>query len=115
MQHIESPASADRISKFMQGNAASCGDLRRRLAVLRFPGGPPSAAGAAAAGEQEIQALERITALQAGTAGWHLALLTAVQGGLLLAQAQHTTDALEAALDTVIAHIRDHAAEPARR
>jgi TetR/AcrR family transcriptional repressor of nem operon len=44
-----------------------------------------------------------------------LALLTAVQGGLLLAQAQHTTDALEAALDTVIAHIRDHAAEPARR
>jgi hypothetical protein len=37
-----------------------------------------------------------------------------VQGGLLLAQAQHTTDALEAALDTVIAHIRDHAAEPAR-
>jgi hypothetical protein len=44
-----------------------------------------------------------------------LALLAAVQGGLLLAQAQHTTDALEAALDTVIAHIRDHAAEPARR
>ena len=44
-----------------------------------------------------------------------LALLAAVQGGLLLAQAQHTTDALEAALDTVIAHIRDHVAEPARR
>jgi TetR/AcrR family transcriptional regulator, transcriptional repressor for nem operon len=44
-----------------------------------------------------------------------LALLTAVQGGLILAQAQHTTDALEATLDTVIAHIRDHAAEPARR
>ena len=44
-----------------------------------------------------------------------LALLAAVEGGLLLAQAQHTTDALEAALDTVIAHIRDHAAEPARR
>jgi TetR/AcrR family transcriptional repressor of nem operon len=44
-----------------------------------------------------------------------LALLAAVQGGLLLAQAQHTTDALEAALDTVIAHIRDHAAEPALR
>lgn len=38
-----------------------------------------------------------------------LALLTAVQGGLLLAQAQHTTDALEAALDTVIAHIHDQA------
>jgi TetR/AcrR family transcriptional regulator, transcriptional repressor for nem operon len=38
-----------------------------------------------------------------------LALLAAVQGGLLLAQAQHTTDALEAALDTVIAHIHDHA------
>jgi TetR/AcrR family transcriptional regulator, transcriptional repressor for nem operon len=44
-----------------------------------------------------------------------LALLAAVQGGLLLAQSQHTTDALEAALDTVIAHIRDHAAAPARR
>jgi TetR/AcrR family transcriptional regulator, transcriptional repressor for nem operon len=41
-----------------------------------------------------------------------LALLTAVQGGLLLAQAQHTTDALEAALDTVIAHIQDRAAVP---
>jgi TetR/AcrR family transcriptional repressor of nem operon len=44
-----------------------------------------------------------------------LALLTAVQAGLHLAWAQHTADALEAALDTVIAHIRDHAAEPARR
>jgi hypothetical protein len=33
-----------------------------------------------------------------------------LQGGLLLAQAQRSTDALEAALDTVIAHIRDHAA-----
>lgn len=32
-----------------------------------------------------------------------------VQGGLLLAQAQHTTDALEAALDTVIARIHDQA------
>jgi TetR/AcrR family transcriptional repressor of nem operon len=42
-----------------------------------------------------------------------LALLTAVQGGLLLAQAQHTTDALEAAIDTVIAHIHDQA--PARQ
>ena len=41
-----------------------------------------------------------------------LALLAAVEGGLLLAQAQHA-DALEAALDTVIAHIRDHAAEAA--
>lgn len=39
-----------------------------------------------------------------------LALLAAVQGGLLLAQAQHTTDALEAALDTVIASIHDQAA-----
>lgn len=38
-----------------------------------------------------------------------LALLAAVQGGLALAQAQRTTDALEAALDTVIAHIHDHA------
>jgi TetR/AcrR family transcriptional repressor of nem operon len=41
-----------------------------------------------------------------------LALLAAVQGGLLLAQAQHTTDALEAALDAVIAHIHDHTTEP---
>ena len=41
-----------------------------------------------------------------------LALLAAVQGGLILAQAQHTTDALEAALDTVIGYICDHAAEP---
>jgi len=44
-----------------------------------------------------------------------LALLAAVQGGLILAQAQHTTDALEAALDTVIARIRDRAAESAQR
>jgi TetR/AcrR family transcriptional regulator, transcriptional repressor for nem operon len=42
-----------------------------------------------------------------------LALLAAVQGGLLLAQAQRRTDALEAGLDTVIAYIRDHAAQPA--
>ena len=42
-----------------------------------------------------------------------LALLAAVQGGLVLAQAQHTTDALEAALDTVIAHIDDQADGPA--
>jgi hypothetical protein len=42
-----------------------------------------------------------------------LALLAAVQGGLVLAQAQHTTDALEAALDAVIAHIQDHAVLPA--
>jgi AcrR family transcriptional regulator len=41
-----------------------------------------------------------------------LALLAAVQGGLLLAQAQHTTAALEAALDTTIAHICDLAAGP---
>jgi AcrR family transcriptional regulator len=38
-----------------------------------------------------------------------LALLAAVQGGLVLAQAQHTTDALEAALDAVITHIHDRA------
>lgn len=38
-----------------------------------------------------------------------LALLAAVQGGLILAQAQQTTDALEAAMDTVIAHIHDQA------
>jgi AcrR family transcriptional regulator len=43
-----------------------------------------------------------------------LALLAAVQGGLLLAQAQHTTNALEAALDAVIAHIQDYVAEPTR-
>ncbi|WP_439378802.1 TetR/AcrR family transcriptional regulator [Amycolatopsis lexingtonensis] len=42
-----------------------------------------------------------------------LALLAAVQGGLVLAQAQHTTDALEAALDTVIARIGDHTEPPA--
>ncbi|WP_327294144.1 MULTISPECIES: TetR/AcrR family transcriptional regulator [unclassified Streptomyces] len=41
-----------------------------------------------------------------------LALLAAVQGGLVLAQAQHTTDALEAALDAVITHIHDHAVPP---
>ncbi|MGP2436935.1 TetR/AcrR family transcriptional regulator [Streptomyces sp. JW3] len=41
-----------------------------------------------------------------------LALLAAVQGGLLLAQAQRTTEALEAALDTVIARIRDYTTEP---
>jgi AcrR family transcriptional regulator len=41
-----------------------------------------------------------------------LALLAAVEGGLLLAQAHHTTDALEAALDAVIGHIRHHAAKP---
>lgn len=39
-----------------------------------------------------------------------LALLAAVQGGLLLAQAQRNTDALEAAIDTVIAQIHDQAA-----
>jgi TetR/AcrR family transcriptional repressor of nem operon len=36
-----------------------------------------------------------------------LALLTAVQGGLVLAQVHRNTDALEATLDTVIAGIRD--------
>ena len=40
-----------------------------------------------------------------------LTLLTAVQGGLILAQAQRNTDALEAALDTVITHIHDHATQ----
>ncbi|HWC23594.1 MAG TPA: TetR/AcrR family transcriptional regulator [Flexivirga sp.] len=38
------------------------------------------------------------------------ALLAAVQGGLVLAQAQHNTEALEAALDVAIAHILNHAA-----
>jgi hypothetical protein len=38
-------------------------------------------------------------------------LLAAVQGGLLLGQAQRSTDALEAALDTVIERISGHAAE----
>jgi AcrR family transcriptional regulator len=42
-----------------------------------------------------------------------LALLAAVQGGLVLAQAQHTTAAIEAALDVVIAHIHEHAVRPA--
>jgi AcrR family transcriptional regulator len=44
-----------------------------------------------------------------------LALLAAVQGGLILAQAQHGTDALEAVLDTVIAHIHGCATEPTGR
>lgn len=39
-----------------------------------------------------------------------LALLAAVQGGLLLAQAHRSTSALDAALITVIAHIRGPAA-----
>jgi TetR/AcrR family transcriptional repressor of nem operon len=52
---------------------------------------------------------------EADPAGLALALLAAVQGGLVLAQAQHTTAALEAALDAVIAHLHDHAAQPARR
>jgi hypothetical protein len=60
------------ISGLIEGNTASCGDLRRRLAVLRVPGAPPSAARAAAAVEQEIQMLDRIIAHQARTAGWHL-------------------------------------------
>jgi AcrR family transcriptional regulator len=34
-----------------------------------------------------------------------LAMLAAVQGGLLLTQAQRNTEALEAALDTMIAHV----------
>ena len=44
-----------------------------------------------------------------------LALLAAVQGGLLLAQAQRNTDALEAALDMAIAHIHDQRAELTRQ
>lgn len=40
-----------------------------------------------------------------------LALLTAVQGGLLLAQVQRTTGALEVTLDTVIANIHEHATD----
>ncbi|SEO83433.1 TetR/AcrR family transcriptional regulator [Amycolatopsis saalfeldensis] len=43
--------------------------------------------------------------------GLALALLAAVQGGLILAQAHHDTAALEAILDTVIARIRDHDAK----
>jgi TetR/AcrR family transcriptional repressor of nem operon len=42
-----------------------------------------------------------------------LALLAAVQGGLVLAQAQHTTDALEAALDAVIALVETRSEPPA--
>ena len=41
-----------------------------------------------------------------------LALLAALQGGLLLAQAQQSTDALQAGLQTVIEHIREHATAP---
>ena len=37
-----------------------------------------------------------------------LALLAALQGGLLLAQAQHNTAALEAGLDTIIDQIEQH-------
>ena len=38
-----------------------------------------------------------------------LALLTAVQGGLLLTQTRRNTTPLRAAVDTVLAHIRTHA------
>lgn len=38
-----------------------------------------------------------------------LALLAAIQGGLLLAQTQHTTSALEAGLDTALDAVRAHA------
>jgi AcrR family transcriptional regulator len=37
------------------------------------------------------------------------ALLAGIQGGLLIAQAQHSTEALDAVLDVVIAHIRSQA------
>ena len=45
------------------------------------------------------------------------ALLTAVQGGLLLAKAQRTTHALEAGLDSVLDAVRSHATvrEPTHR
>jgi hypothetical protein len=56
----------------MQGNIASRGDLRRRLAALRFPGAPTSAARAAAVIEPEVQTLERIIAWQARTVASHL-------------------------------------------
>lgn len=42
-----------------------------------------------------------------------LASLAALQGGLLLAQAQHSTAALEAGLDTVIDQIGQHAVDEA--
>jgi AcrR family transcriptional regulator len=42
-----------------------------------------------------------------------LALLAAVQGGLLLGQAQRNTEALEAALDTIIEHVHDQATKGA--
>jgi TetR/AcrR family transcriptional repressor of nem operon len=53
--------------------------------------------------------------LRAGTdaTALSLALLAAVQGGLVLTQAHRTTDALEAAVDAVIAHIHAQAALPA--
>jgi hypothetical protein len=62
---------ANWISALTPGNAASRADLRR-LAARWAPGAPPSAAEAAAAVEQEVQALERIIARQARAAGWHL-------------------------------------------
>ena len=40
-----------------------------------------------------------------------LALLTALQGGLLLTQTRRNTTPLRAGLDTVLAHIRTHATE----
>jgi TetR/AcrR family transcriptional repressor of nem operon len=61
-----------------------------------------------------LAAMKDNGALRAGTDPdrMALALLTAVQGGLLLAQVQRTTDALEITLDTVIADIRAHASGP---
>lgn len=44
-----------------------------------------------------------------------LAMLAALQGGLLLAQAQRDTIALEVALDTMIERIEQHATAPRRR
>lgn len=43
-----------------------------------------------------------------------LALLTALQGGLLLTQTRRNTTPLRAGLDTVLAHIRTHATEQTR-
>ena len=63
---------AVRVSELIQGNAAEREDLRRRLAVLEVPGGPPIAAASAAALTHEIATLDRIIAWQARTAAWHV-------------------------------------------
>ena len=63
---------ASWISGLMQGNTASCVISGGGWQSCGFPARPPSAAGAAAAVEQEVRALERIIAWQARAAGWHL-------------------------------------------